>query len=97
MSLSLLLPEDFGRVLDVEPRQVLGGEQRPFVRVRGREHRRQETAGARAGDDVEVVRDTSVWPVQFLHVHAQAGRLGTKCEDDDANTMIWSMHEAIYR
>lgn len=88
MSLSLLLPEDFGRVLDVEPRQVLGGEQRPFVRVRGREHRRQETAGARAGDDVEVVRDTSVWPVQFLHVHAQAGRLGTKCEDDDANTMI---------
>ena len=61
------LREDFGRVVDVELRQILGVEERPSVLARGCEHRRQETAGARAGDNVEVVGDPSIRPIQFLH------------------------------
>jgi hypothetical protein len=67
----LLLWEDFGRVVDVELRQILGVEEWPstsvMVLARGREHRRQETTGARAGNDVEVVGDPSVRSIQFLH------------------------------
>ena len=63
----LLLWEDFGRVVDVELRQILGVEEWSSVLARGCEHRRQETAGARAGNNVEVVSNPSIWSIQFLH------------------------------
>ena len=63
----LLLWENFGRVVDVELRQILGVEEWPSILVRGCEHRRQETTGARAGNNIEVISNPSIWAIQFLH------------------------------
>lgn len=80
----LLLREDFGRVVDVELRQILGVEERPsssvmVLQARGCEHRRQETTGARAGNDVEVVGDPSVRSIQFLHTREIAATNSRTC------------------
>lgn len=64
----LWLGKDFGAVLKVELGHVLGGEERPvvLVRLRRRQHRRDQGAGARSGDHIEVVRNARIGPVQFL-------------------------------
>ena len=62
----LSLGEDLGAVLEVEGGEVLGGEDGALVLVRRRQHRREQGAGARPGDHVEVVRDPSVRAVQLL-------------------------------
>ena len=64
----LFLWEDVGAVLEVERGEVLGSEQRPVVLVGRRQHRREQGAGARPGDHVEVVGDPSIWAVQLLQV-----------------------------
>ena len=66
-------PEDFGGVGNVEPRQVLGGEQWSSISVWGCKHRSQEATGASASDDIEVVCNPSIWPIQFLHIGTMDG------------------------
>lgn len=63
----LLLWEYFGGLVDVELGQIIGIEQWPSILVRSCEHHRQEATGARASDDVKIVCDPSIRPVQFLH------------------------------
>jgi hypothetical protein len=68
MHVWLLPSEDFGGVVNVEPRQVLGGEQRSSISVWGCKHRSQEATGASSSNDIEVVCNPSIWPIQFLHI-----------------------------
>ena len=65
-SFVLSLWEDLGTVVEVELADVLGGEERPLLLVRRRQHRRDQRAGARPGDHVEVVGDPGLRPVQLL-------------------------------
>ena len=80
----LFLWEDVGPVLEVERIEVLGGEERPVVLVRRRQHRRQQRAGARPGDHVEVVGDPSSWAVQLLELRLEVCDDGRRDEAADA-------------
>ena len=80
----LFLWEDVGPVVEVERIEVLGGEQRPVVLVRRRQHGREQGAGARPGDHVEVVGDPSIWAVQLLELRLEVCYDGRWDEAADA-------------
>ena len=80
----LFLWEDLGAVLEVERGEVLGSEQRPVVLVGRRQHRREQGAGARPGNHVEVVGDPSIWAVQLLELGLEVCNDGRRDEAADA-------------
>lgn len=55
MNVWLLLLEDPGRVVYVEPRQVLRVKQWSSISIWGSKHRSQQATSASARDDIEVV------------------------------------------
>jgi hypothetical protein len=80
----LFLWEDLWAVLEVERGEVLGGEQRPVVLVRRRQHRREQGAGARPGNHIEVVGDPSVRAVQLLELGLEVRNDGRRDKAADA-------------
>lgn len=82
----LLLWEDFGRLIDVELGQILGIEQWPPI-LWCCEHRCQEATGARASDDIKVVCDPRIRPIQFLEFLFKESEDGGWDDPSDATTI----------
>ena len=81
------LREDARAVLEVEGVDTVGGEARAPVLPRRGQHRRDEPAGARPGDVVEVVRQPRRPPVQVLQPGLEEGEHRARDEAPDAATV----------
>jgi hypothetical protein len=78
------LREDVRAVLEVEAVDVPGGKEGPPVLTGRGDHGRDQPAGARPGDAVEVVGQPRIWPVQLLQPRLQKGQNGAWDEAADA-------------
>jgi hypothetical protein len=76
--------EDVRAILQVEAVDVPGSKEGPPVLAGRGNHGRDQPAGARPGDAVEVVGQPCIWPVQLLQPRLQEGQDGARDEAADA-------------